>query len=100
MFLDPGHLLRQLRDYLSLQDDHGRIKPANEKLVQLTTVEGGLDELVCREAEFSSGSRLTFNIQLAESQRGWLVRRFRFHLHLAQTRSVNPTFAIGMDEEG
>ncbi len=64
------------------------MKHADETVPRLTTVLGGLNELACDDAKFSSGARLQFNIQLEQEQRGWLVRRFRFHLHLPQTRSI------------
>jgi hypothetical protein len=47
-----------------------------------------LTELACPETEFSSGARLTFNIQFEQTQRGWLVRRFRFHVRLPQPRRI------------
>jgi len=85
----PDRLGRQLRAYLSRQVDRGRMKRTSEKIPQLATVRGGLNELSCAKAEFSSGARLHFDIQLEEEQRGWLVRRFRFRVHLPQPRSVN-----------
>jgi hypothetical protein len=90
MLLEPPDLLRrQLRDYLFRQVDRQRMERANEKIPQLAVVEGGLNELACPEAEFSSGARLEFKIQLEEKQRGWLVKRFRFHVHLPRARSIN-----------
>ena len=89
LMLEPPNILRlQLRAYLSRQVDHGRIRRTDEKIPQLAKVQGGLDELSCPELEFSSGVRLTFNIQLEEHQRGWLVKRFKFHVHLPQPRSI------------
>ena len=90
MVLDrPDILRRHPRAYLSRQVDRGRIRRTDEKIPQLATVQGGLNELACPELEFSSGGRLAFNIQLEEEQRGWLVKRFRFHVHLPQPRSIN-----------
>ena len=43
---------------------------------------------MCEDVEFRSDSRLSFNIQMEQEQAGWLVRRFRFRLHLAG-RSIN-----------
>jgi len=85
----PDRLRRQLRDYLSRQADRGRMKRADEKIPQLAALQGGLNELACPEAKFSSGARLEFKIQLEEQQRGWLVKRFRFHVHLPRARSIN-----------
>lgn len=85
----PDRLRRQLRAYLSRQVDRGRMKRTDEKIPQLAAVQGGLHELACPEAEFSSGARLTFDIQLEEKQRGWLLKRFRFHVRLPQPRSID-----------
>ena len=84
----PDRLGRQLRAYLSRQADHGRMKHTNEKIPAFATIGGGVSELACPQAEFSSGSRLTFKVQAAEEQRGWLVKRFQFHLHLPATRRI------------
>jgi hypothetical protein len=85
----PNQLLRHFRAYLTRQVDYGRRKSTDEKIVQLAAVQGGLNELVCPKAEFSSGARLEFKIQLEEEQHGWLVKRFQFHVHLPRTRSIN-----------
>jgi len=85
----PDRLRRQLRDYLSRQADRGRMKRADEKIPQLAVVEGGRSELACPEAKFSSGARLEFKIQLEEQQRGWLVKRFRFHVYLPGERCID-----------
>jgi hypothetical protein len=99
MLLEPPDVVRrELRDYLSRQVDHGRMKRTIERFPQLATIAGGLNELACPEAQFSSGARLQFNVQLEEKQRGWLVRRFRFHVFLPQTRSVN-TVLIHLNAE-
>ena len=85
----PDRLRRQIRAYLSRQVDRGRMKRTGEGIPQLAAVQGGLNELACPQAEFTSGARLTFHIQLEQEQRGWLVKRFRFHVHLPQPRSIN-----------
>jgi hypothetical protein len=85
----PDRLRRQLRDYLSRQVDHGRMKRADERIVQLVELLGGDKALACRKAEFSSGARLEFRIQLEATQPGWLVKQFHFHLHLPRARSIN-----------
>ena len=84
----PDRLLRQLRAYLARQVDRGRMKRTDEKIPHITTVTGGLNELACPEVQFSSGARLNFNIQLQQEQGGWLIRRFRFHVHLPKSRSI------------
>jgi hypothetical protein len=85
----PDQLQREVRHYLSRQVDYDRMKRTDEKFPQLTQVQGGLNELACPGAEFSSGARLEFCVQLKETQQGWLVKRFRFHVHLAQARSID-----------
>jgi hypothetical protein len=70
----PDRLRRQLRAYLSRQVDRGRMKRTDEKIPQLAAIQGGLNELACPKAEFSSGARLEFKIQLEEKQRGWLAQ--------------------------
>src|SRR6266849_9464551 len=77
----PDRLRRQLRAYLARQADRGQMKRTNEKIPKIATVQEGLNELACPELEFSSGARLRFDIQVEQEQRGWLVRRFRFHFH-------------------
>jgi|ERR1039457_249977 hypothetical protein len=89
MLLDtPDSVRRQLRAYLSRQVDCGRMKRTNEKIPRLAAIEGGLNQLACPEVQFSSGARLTFDIQLENKQGGWLVRRFRFHVSLPRPRSI------------
>lgn len=78
----PGILLRQLRHYLGVQADRRRLKQSYNA-PPLDTQAGGLQELVCEEIEFQSDSRLAFNVQMIQEQAGWLVTRFRFHLHFA-----------------
>jgi hypothetical protein len=88
MFLDhPAKLRLQLRHYLAEQANNGRLKQTYDNVPQLKT-EGGLYELACDEVEFRSDSKLDFNIQMEQKQRGWLVRRFKFHLQFAR-RSIN-----------
>lgn len=84
----PALLGRELRQDLSRQFDHSRMKDTHGRVPQLETVEGGLNELTCPEAEFADGGRLLFDIQLEKSQRGWLVKRFRFHLHVPPSRTI------------
>lgn len=85
----PNQLLRHLRAYLARQVDHGRMKRTDEKILQLAAVQGGLNKLACPKAEFSSGAWLEFSLELEETQRGWLVKEFSFHLRLPRTRSIN-----------
>jgi hypothetical protein len=94
----PDRLQRELRHYLSRQVDYDRMKRTDEKIPQLTQVQGGFNELACPDAEFSSGARLEFRIQLETSQCGWLVKRFRFHVYLAQARSIDMV-RIHLNEE-
>jgi hypothetical protein len=94
----PAQLGRELRAYLARQVDHGRVKRTDEKVPRLTTIQGGLNELVCPRAEFTSGARLEFSIQMEESQRGWLVRRFKFHLYLPRERRIK-VFRIHLNGE-
>ncbi|MDP2999841.1 MAG: hypothetical protein Q8N47_20300 [Bryobacterales bacterium] len=82
MLLDPPHILgRQLRDYLSRQVDRGRIRHANEKVLQLNTLPDSLSKLACSGLAFSSGARLKFEIQIQKDQRGCFLRQFQFRLH-------------------
>jgi hypothetical protein len=84
----PALLRRQLRQDLSRQIDSGRMKRTEDRVPELATVQGGLNELTCGGAEFSDGARLVFSIQLEKSQQGWQVKRFKFHLHLPPTRNI------------
>lgn len=84
----PALFGRHLRQDLSRQIDSGRMKRTDDRIPQLAAVPGGLNELECPGAEFADGGRLLFNIQLEESQRGWLIKRFRFHLHLPPSRNI------------
>jgi hypothetical protein len=88
MPFEPDYLRRQLREYLSRQVRHARMKRTDDRIPRLAAVPGGLNELTCPGAEFADGGRLLFDIQLEESQRGWLVKRFRFHLHLPPSRNI------------
>jgi hypothetical protein len=86
---NPGTLLRQLRtDLHELLVDRGKIQHTNERIVHLETIGGGLSELVCENLKLSSGARLEFRIQLEQDQRGWLLRQFRFHVHLPRQRDI------------
>lgn len=88
--MEPPNLLgRQLRTYLSRQVDHGRMKRTDERIPRLEALEEGVNELACPKAEFSSDARLEFRIQFEATQRGWLMRRFQFHLHLEPGRRIN-----------
>lgn len=78
----PGRLRLQLRHYLAEQANRGNLKRTYEYCPRLETHEGGLQELVCEEVEFRSDSSLKFNVQMEQVQAGWLVKRFRYHLHL------------------
>jgi hypothetical protein len=84
----PGTLLRQLRYYLAEQANRGRLKQTYDHSPRLDTPEPGLQEVVCEEVEFRSESRLSFKVQMEREGAGWSVRRFKFHLHLAE-RSIN-----------
>jgi len=81
----PGTLRLQLRHYLAEQANNGRLKQTYN-VPRLDTHEGGLQELVCEDVEFRSDSRLNFNVEMEREQTGWLVKRFKFHLHLARRR--------------
>jgi hypothetical protein len=97
MLLDhPAKLRLQLRHYLAEQANHGRLKQTYD--VPHLNAAGGLYELACDEVEFRSDSKLGFNIQMEQEQRGWLVKRFKFHLHFAG-RSVNMV-RIHLNQEG
>ncbi len=84
----PGTLRRHLRYYLAEQANSRRLKQTYDDVPRLETQAGGFQELVCDEVEFWSDSRLTFNVQMEREQTGWLIRRFKFHLHLAG-RGIN-----------
>jgi hypothetical protein len=84
----PDSLRRQIRADLHRQVDRGRVKRPNERIPHLTTVVGGVNELECRELEFASGTRLEFLIRFEESQRGWLMKQFQFHIFLAHSRRI------------
>jgi hypothetical protein len=89
MFLEtPDILGRHFRYYLKRRVHLHRMTPIGENVLTLTALTGGVNELACPEAMFSSGARLTFNIQLQPGQRGWCVLRFKFHLHLASSRGI------------
>jgi hypothetical protein len=83
----PGALRRQLRHYLAEQADYGKLKQTYDHVPRLESQAGGLQELVCEEVEFWSDSS-TFNVQMEQERTGWLIKRFRFHLHLSR-RSIN-----------
>ena len=84
----PDLLGKQMRVDLSRQVDYRRIGRTDDKFLQLTTIQGGLDELACPELELLSGTRLEFKMRLEEVQRGWLLKQFRFHVFLPGARGV------------
>ena len=53
---------------------------------------------MCEEIEFRSDSRLSFNIEMEQARSGWLIRRFKYHLHLAN-RGIN-MLRIHLNPEG
>jgi hypothetical protein len=85
----PGMLVRQLRHDLSRQTERKRMKRADEKTPRLETIQNGVTELACEEAEFLSGALLSFKLQLDPEQRGWRVMSFEFHLRLPTERNIN-----------
>jgi hypothetical protein len=85
----PGLLVRQLRYDLSRQTERKRMKRADEKIPQLETLQDGITKLVCEEAVFFSGARLSFELQLDREQRGCRVLSFEFHLRLPTERNIN-----------
>jgi hypothetical protein len=85
----PGLLVRQLRHDLSRQTERRRMKRAEEKTPLLETLQNGVTKLLCDEAEFSSGARLSFELQLNRGQRGWRIMSFEFHLRLPTERNIN-----------
>ena len=88
MRFEPDHLRRQLRQYLSRQVEHGRMKRLDDRVPQLTRARDDLYKLACPDVEFSNGGRLLFNIQLEENQRAWILGGFEFHLHLPHSRKI------------
>jgi hypothetical protein len=78
----PAKLRLQLRSDLGRQVDLGRLRRSDDRVVILNPLVNGLQELVCPDIELRSDSKLNFKIELEELQQGWLVRRFKFHLHL------------------
>jgi hypothetical protein len=94
----PGKLRLQLRHYLAEQADRGRLRRTDDRFPRLETREGGLQELVCEEVEFRSDSMLSFNIQIEQKQSGWLVKRFKFRLRLAERRIS--MIQIHLNQEG
>jgi len=84
MWLDhPSKLRLQLRSDLARQVDLGRLKHSDDRVVNLNSLANGCQELVCPAIEFQSDSMLNFKIELEVLQKGWLVRRFQFHLQLS-----------------
>jgi len=83
-----GQLLRELRTYLSRQQDHRWIKGPVDKAIGLRRLEGGVDELDCPSVEFVSESRLEFTIRLEPRPPAWRIRQFRFHLYPPRHRDI------------
>jgi hypothetical protein len=81
-FDHPGTLRRQLRSDLARQADMNRLKHSDERVVHLNSVDKTVQELVCPGVAFSSDSSLNFKLELEAEQRGWLIKRFKFSLHL------------------
>ena len=94
----PALLGRELRQDLLRQFDHGRMKDTHGRVPELATLAGGINELKCEGAEFFSGARLSFELQLNREQRGWRVISFEFHLRLASGRNIN-MFRIELNSE-
>jgi len=88
MQLDASEYLRYLRTYLRDQLDLRRVKGPVDRLIKLSRVEGGIDELECPSVQFVSESRLEFKIRLEPNPPGWRVRQFMFHLNLPARRAV------------
>lgn len=84
----PDRLRRQMRAYFARKAECHRIRRTNEKIPQLTTVQGGLNELACPGLEFLSGTRLEFKMRLEEDRRGWLLKQFQFHVFPPGARRV------------
>ena len=95
----PADLGRALRNYLSRQVDQRRMARTDERIPGVRTLSGGVQELDCNNANFSSGTKLSFKIQLAQEQRGWFVRRFQFHLRLEPGRRIG-MLRIHLNVEG
>ena len=88
MILDnPGALRRQLRHYLAEQTNRRKLKRTYE-CPRLDIHPEGVNELVCENVEFHSESRLNFNIRMVHERVGWLVKQFKFDLHL-RGRDIN-----------
>jgi hypothetical protein len=86
----PDYLQRQLRLYLVSQaENYDRMKHPDDRVPQLTRPQDDLYKLACSKAEFSDGGLLSFNIQLEESRRGWLLKGFNFELQLPSSRNIN-----------
>jgi hypothetical protein len=82
----PGRLRRELRHDLARQADFGRLKHSDDQVVNLSPPINSRQALTCPEVEFCSDSKLNFMIELEQQQQGWLLKRFKFHLHLPTRR--------------
>ena len=74
----PSKLRRELRSDLAGQVDRNRLRSFDDGVVT-----NSLQSLDCSGVEFRSDSRFDFKIELEQLQKGWAVKRFQFHLHLA-----------------
>ncbi|HYW44441.1 MAG TPA: hypothetical protein VE959_16380 [Bryobacteraceae bacterium] len=84
----PSQVRIQLRKYLADQADRGRLRRSDERIVQLERLPGGLEELACHGAEFTSGARLEFTVRVEERQTGWVMKQFHFHLFLRSSSKI------------
>lgn len=94
----PGTLRLQLRHYLAEQANRGKLQKTYDATPRLETLSGGVVELSCEGVEFQSDSKLTFKVQMEKKQTGWLVKRFKFHLHFAGRRIT--MVRIHLNQEG
>jgi hypothetical protein len=88
--IEPNLLQRQLRDRLSRQTDHNRLKHrVNEKIPTLKSIGVNKYELACPKITFVSDAQLEFKIEVEKQQTGWLTKRLKFHIFLAPKTSIN-----------
>jgi hypothetical protein len=88
MFDHPSKIRLQLRSDLARQVDLGRLKRSDDRVIQLSPPANDLQQLTCPTVEFFSDSTLAFEILLERLQRGWLMKRFKFDLHLSGRRGI------------
>jgi hypothetical protein len=72
---------------LAEQANRGRLKKTYDT-PKLETRPEKVQELVCEGIEFRSDSRLSFKVEMGREHTGWLIKRFKFDLHVAG-RSIN-----------